>query len=303
MTTVAEAIDRLYVQTLTPPDSQPAIVHLGEAITTTTESFTLGSWAVPEDEWLMRQGGILENGHELMRVVAYTTSTGVTVQRGAYSTTPEAASIDSPLFLNPLFPRSVVFEAFADNVTMLYPELASIETVELIRVSSGGVFPMRDPLAVEVVEAWEGGLAADLMPVDARIVSNHPMTDGRAILANSSMGVIWVRYRRRMGVVTSEADVLEDDLGVDRRWLGIVLAGTAADVMAGRDIPATQSEFIKATLEAESVRVGSRQNIAIGLARYRDLLLERAKREMVAEDDQKISMHFQPSYFGHWVTP
>lgn len=302
MTTLGKAIDRLYLQTLNPPDHQPAIVHIGETIDTSTQSFSLGSFAVPEDEALLRQGILLENGLELMRVTAYSVSGGVVVRRGAMSTTPQAATAGDELVISPSYPRSVVFDAMADNIIQLYPKLASTNTVELVRVSSSGVFPMRDPLAVEIIEAWEGGMAVDLAPVDARIVSTHPLTDGRAVLATSIGGVIWVRYRRRMGVATSETDELSD-LGVDDRWVNILLAGAAADVLSGRDIPASQSEFIRATLEAENIRVGTRTTIAGGLARYRDLLIERAMNEMKAEDSQKIRMSFEPSYFGHMVTP
>ncbi|GAG30296.1 unnamed protein product, partial [marine sediment metagenome] len=118
----------------------------------------------------------------------------------------------------------------------------------------------------------------------------HPLAGGRAFIVDSRQsGAMWFRWRRRMNKPTAETDTLEE-LGVDERWVSIVMAGTAADLMAGRDIPASETEWIKSVLEAENIRVGARMSIAGGLRQYRNMLLTDAMKEMKAEYRPKIHM-------------
>ena len=97
-----------------------------------------------------------------------------------------------------------------------------------------------------------------------------------------------------MGSATAESDVIAD-LGVDERWVNIVMIGAAATLFAGRDIPAANTEWVSATLEAENIRVGSRLSIAGGLRQYRNQLLSDASKEMKAEDSQKVKVHMNTS--------
>jgi hypothetical protein len=156
------------------------------------------------------------------------------------------------------------------------------------------VFPINDDLAVSPIEIWDGALAETRTEIEGRIVSYHPLVGQRALLTGGSSGVVWMRYRRRMGVATDESDVLED-LGVDDRWINIVIIGAAASLFSGRDIPASHTEFISATLEAQNIRVGTRLSIAGGLHQYRNMLLSDAAKEMKAEDSQKIKVHMNSS--------
>jgi hypothetical protein len=294
MTTVGEVIDRLYLQILTPPSAQPAIVHLGADMDTTETTLTLGTFAVPEDSALLRQGIVLNVGLETMRVTSYVlNASSCEVERNVYSTPPAAHTAGDAVILSPEYARKSVFDAVVDNIVTLYPSLASTNTDTLVAVGDN-VFPVADDLAVSVIEIWDGALAEFRQAVEGRIVSYHPLTGARALLTGGSTGVVWVRYRRRMGVATSEADILED-LGVDDTWINIIVIGAAATLLAGRDIPASQTEWISATLEAENIRVGTRLSIAGGLRQYRNQLLSDASKEMKAEDSQKVKVHMKTS--------
>ncbi len=88
---------------------------------------------------------------------------------------------------------------------------------------------------------------------------------------------------------TSETDELKD-LGVDERWIQIILVGAAADLIVGRDLPAAQTEWVKSVLESENIRVGTRLSIAGGLRQYRNMLLNDAAKEMRAEYRPKVRM-------------
>ena len=288
--TVKSIIDRLFVSYLTPPDAQFAQVRLGANVTDTeAQTILLGGFTIPEDEALLRQGSILELDEELVRVVSYNDVTAtVTVTRGEYSTVP--ATHDTPLLINmnPIYTRASVFEAVADNIIMLYPSLYTAAH-EYLSTVSAGIFPVNDELAVEVLSAWGDGWVGS-SDIHAEIVDFHQLTGGRAIITNgATAGSLWFRYRRRMGRATAEDNKL-DDLGVDGRWVNIVMAGAAADLMIGRDIPASQTEWVKSVLEATDIPVGTRMSIGGGLRQYRNLLLNAAMKEMKAEYRTKVKM-------------
>lgn len=288
--TVGYIIDRLFQLWLTPPDDQDAQVRLGANVTdTVTDTILLGGFTIPEDEELLRQGSILELERELVRVVSYDDIAGsVTVTRGEYGTTPAVHNTPLLMSLNPPYTRHAVFEAVADNMISLYPKLFTVSQ-EYLSTVSAGIFPINDELAVEVLTAWGDGWTGST-DIHAEVVDFHQLTGGRAIITNhATAGSLWFRYRRRMAKATSEDDLLAD-LGVDERWAVVVMVGAAADLMAGKDIPATRTEWVKSVLEAENIRVGTRMSIAGGLRQYRNMLLEDFSAEMKAEYKMKIRM-------------
>jgi len=288
MTTVQDIQARLLRTYLYPPDYQPITNFLVAKLETTDSTIQLSYWSVPEDENLLRVGSILEAGRELMLVLDYDeTLNTVTVKRQLYGTPLEELEVGNPIIMNPPFSQQSIFEAIADNIITLYPKLWSVTAENLVEVTSG-VSGINDDLAVEVVTVWQDDFQ-NTPNVHAHIVDYHPAVGGRALISNVPTGSLWVRYKRRMGRVVAVTDTLEA-LGVDDRWVNIVIVGAAADLMAGRDIPRSQSEWIGQTLEAENVQVGTRASLSVGLARYRELLMERAQREMEAECRPKIRM-------------
>ena len=286
--TVQDVQTRLLRTYLYPPDYQPVTNFLVAPLDATQTDIQMAEWAVPEDENLLRIGSILESGKELMLVTSYDENLKiVTVLRGIYGTIPAALGPGQPVIMNPPFSQQSIYEAVADNITTLYPKLWTVTADNLVEVA-GGVAPMQDDLAVEVISVWSDNFGQS-PDIHAKIVEYHPSTGGRSLLTNVSSGSIWLRYKRRMGTVESSDDLLED-LGVNERWVNIVMVGAAADLMAGRDIPRSQSEWVGQTLEAENVQVGTRASLSVGLARYRELLMERAQREMEGEYKPKVRM-------------
>ncbi len=288
--TVASIIERMYQSYLTPPDDQGAQVALGADITDTTVStITLGGFTIPEDEALLRQGSIVEVEQELLRVVSYDDIAGtIDVTRGEYGTVKSTHATPLLMSLNPPYTRASVFEAVADNIITLYPSLFTTSQ-EYISTVSAGVFPMGDDLAVEVLSAWGDGWTGST-DIHAEIVDFHQLTGGRSVITNqATAGSLWFRYRRRMAKATSESETLAE-LGLDERWVNIVMAGAAGDLLVGRDVPAVHTEWVKNVLEAENIRVGTRMSIAGGLRQYRNMLLNDAMKEMKAEYKPKIRM-------------
>lgn len=289
MSTVGAVLDRLYRTYLEPPDYQPVLALLSSSVNDITTSIPIASFTVPEDEQLLRINSLLECERELMRITAYDgASKTATVVRGVEGTTADAHSTDDVVKINPPFPRESAFQAVADNILTLHPTLYTVLTKN-ISAANGNIGGIDDNLAIDVIEIWPDHWNISDENFDARIVDYHPAVGGRAVITNIWTGAFWIKYRRRMGTATAETNTL-DDLGVDERWSNIVMAGAAADLLVGRDISRSHTEWVGQVLEAESIRVGTRQSIGFGLAQYRDLLLKRAGREMSAEYKPKVHM-------------
>jgi len=288
MTTVGDVLDRLYRTYLTHPDFQPPATFLALSTDTVTDQIQLQVFAIPEDEALMRAGSIIEIGAELMIVTAFSSGSKVaTVNRAAFGTPLLNHLVGDQVLLAPSYPRHSAFEFMADNIITLYPNLYTVSDDNLVTVTSN-IAGIPDKLAVEVIEVWPDDWSSDV-DIDARIVDFHPNVGGRAVITNVAMGSLWLKYRRRMFRPATEAEELSD-LGVDESWANIIMAGTAADLFAGRDLPASHVEWIGGVLQAENIPVGTRAQLSVGLARYRELLIDRAKAEMRAEYGGKVRM-------------
>ena len=290
--TVGALVDRTYRQILEPPDAQPAATRTASSIAEGDLVIPVTLFDIPEDENLLRLGSIIEINSELMRVTDYdTTLRVVTVIRGYLGSVPAAHALDDQVKLSPPYPRLDVFHAVRDNIVALYPDLWTVKTQVLSRASADA-YPIEDLLAVEIVEA-NPNAAQKTVNFPARIVDNHPQVDGRAVVFNGAPSTtMWVRYRRRFGTATSEADTLES-LGVDTVWNALIIVSAAADLVSGRDVQAVSSDWVQSALEAENIRVGTRLSVAGGLAQYRDILMGRFKKEMRGEDSNRPKVHIR----------
>lgn len=293
--TVGSIIDRLYLSYLTPPNAQDPMAQLAASVTLPTQqTIVFGQFVVPEDSALVRMGSLIEIDQEIMRIQSWDAETSTaSVERGVYSTF--ATTHLTPKMIHfPQFPRSTVFEAVADNILTLHPSLFTIKTT-LLNPAGFKVYRLNDDLAIDVKEVWPDEEWSNV-ELHAKVVDYHEQAGGRALLTNQYTGNVWARIVRRMGKATSEDDTLVE-LGMDDRWVNIVMAGAAADIMAGRDIPAAQTEWIKSVLEAETIRVGTRMSIAGGLRQYRALLLKEARKEMKAEYRTSVHMRKASAQF------
>ena len=286
--TVESIMQRLYVTYLEPPDNQPALARSGGDLLIGGDQLVIAAFAVPEDRGLLGIGTLVEMKQELMRVVDIDLVTNtLTVERGVYGTQEVDHLTGDSIVLSPPFPRAAVFEAVADNIILLYPKLFTTGA-ELVSPTAAAVYSIGDPLAVTVLSVTPGDFTR-IENLHGDIVDFHPMTGGRSLILNHPCGSVWLRYRRRMNKPTSEADTLAE-LGVDERWVNIIMAGAGADLLAGRDIAESHTEWVKNVLEAENIRVGTRLSISGGLRQYRNNLLDDAQSEMKGEYKTKVRM-------------
>jgi len=291
MSDIKTLIDRVYRTYLEPPDFQPAATRLLSPLgdTPAATSVPLDTFEVPEDINLLRQGSIIEIGSELMRLVSWNDQTKVaTVDRAVEGTAIASHDDNARVKLAPPYPRHSVFEAVRDNIVGLYPKLWTT-TVEVISSVGPGVFPVTDPLIVEMIEANpEYGRNGWMRDFDGSISEYKLEAGGRAFVTTTwQAGTIVGRFRKRFGVATSEEDTYAE-LGLEAVWEPVVVVGAAADILSGREIPATHADWVGQSMEAESVPVSSRLSIAVRMQQYRQFLIDRFSTEMKGEDSNKV---------------
>jgi hypothetical protein len=286
-TSAGDIIERVYRTWLEPPNSQPIIAYLQSSISVSDTNVTLIDWMVPEDQELMRVGVLLETPTgELLRVRS-TNGTDAEVVRERYGTPATAVAVDAEIKVSPMYPRRSIFDSLQTQISTLAPKLYTVKTENLVTVDRQ-VAGISDGLAVEVIRVFGADWSEDV-ELDARIVDHHPQTNGRSLIMNGYTGQVWVTYRRRMAAPTTENDLLTA-LGVEKEWVVAIMAGIAADMLVGRDIPASHFDWISSALEAENIPVRTRQQLAVSLAGYRDYLVDRAQKEMDFEYRPQVHM-------------
>lgn len=287
MNTVADLMERLYRTILEPPNMQPHMGFLASDISDTASAFTIDGFALPEDEEFLSVKPLVEIDSELMRVMEYSRDTNVaTVQmvptRNKNGTTAASHAAGTVIKIGTIFPRLSVFEAVADNIIQLYPQIYTVRN-SLLTAIGPNVYPIEDPLAVMSISATPDAGYEGNLDIQGHIVDYHPLTGGRSFITNAAVGLsLWVRYRRRFGDAQTEADEL-DDLGLEPRWVTCVMMGAAADLLAGADVSSEHEDFISKQIEAETEPPGTSVSIAARLRQYRNVLLSEFGAEMDTE--------------------
>jgi len=281
-------IERAYRDYLYPAADRPPRTTLAATIAsgTTTVQFTDGL-LTPEEEALLGAGTLIEIDRELMLVTAINTTTHtLTVIRNQEGTTAVAHTIGAGLFVAPVYPRQVLFDAVADNVVRLYPSLWSVETDEIttasapVEVESDAVeivkFMYPDTSSISGSTRWMHG-AAELL-TDFSYVTSTVAIQFHESVPTGRTG--YLTYKRRFLRPTKEDDDLSTDFGVDRSWDRIIVVGATLDAINARDIDIATQNFITETAAAEAFPVGSGEKIRNALIRYYEYLLAQAKRSL-----------------------
>jgi hypothetical protein len=292
MSTVGELIDRVYRDYLEAPDDQPVVVTVTAPVTATaTEVSYDDSVLAPDEEDLLAPGVLAEIGTELVRITEVDPETNaLTVTRGVNGTVPAAISANAEMTLAPLFPRQTVFDAVADNVVALYPDLARVETTTITAASS----PVAIPGEMLAIRSAVRLSSSTVVPVAVELLRSYPLSaTGIAVQFTGRVPTgesVYLTYETTFDRPTVETDDLAD-FGVEPAWERIVVVGAAAQVIAGRSIEQFSAEFITEQLEREGLPVGAPQQVRDGLVRYHRFLLDQARRGSRAGRTTMVVLH------------
>jgi len=323
-TDIAGLVDRVYREYLEPMDDLTSYTTLATEVNSSATSIVFnGDLLTQEEEDAMDAGTIIECEQELMRCTALdTVNNTVTVVRGVLGTTAANHVVGKVIKIAPVFPRKNVFDAVCDQIKNLYPTLFAVETKSI--TSKVGYIPLdgsTDNHLVAPIKAISqytdfsagsdetgtvfAGVACELVDLpnpftytDADGVSqtitysnNGPNNVKAVQVYNVNAGhTVFITFKKKFVTPTAETDTLAT-IGLEDEYEPIIMAGVAAQVIAGRDIPTATADYITDQMGVNNFPVNSATSIRNSLLQYQRALIQQARKDLRARYPEPVTVN------------
>ena len=324
MANIGNLVDRTFREYLEPMDDLVSYTTLSTGVNDSITSIVFdGDLLSVEEEDALDKGTIIEINQELMICTDLNAVTNtITVKRGMKGTTATAHTAGDLIKISPPFPRKNVFDAVCDQIKNLYPTLFAVETKSV--TAKTGYIPMdgaNDNYIVAPISAISQmtdfaagsdetgiiyqGVAVELVDLpnpftyrDSDGVSqtitysnNGPnKVNALQVYGVSSGHTVFVTFKKKFIEPTAEADTLAT-VGLENEYEPIIMAGVAAQLIAGRDIPTATADYISDQLATSTFPVNSASNIRTSLLRYQSDLIEQARKDLRARYPEPVALN------------
>jgi hypothetical protein len=241
----------------------------------------------PEEVDSLAPGTIIEIDREQMRVTDHDeASRTLTVARELYGTTKAAHPATSLLSVAPRWPRQPIFDAVADEIESLYPDLYGVSN-EWAGYNEGIVALPASPRPGVILEAKQF-VGGEYVPVEASIVEIDDVSTGFGVqFAARSNQEVYVRYSTEPQRPTTETDTLAS-LGVESAWQRLIMFGVLGAMMLTGDIDAVTQEFVTEALESQGYPATTSTSLAVTLTRLRQTELGKAVKRQRARRTEMV---------------
>lgn len=304
-TTIANLVDRVFREYLEPMEDVVSYSYLTSGIdeNATTIPYDGDLFSVEEEDAL-DAGAILEVGQELMFSKELNAVTNeITVQRGARGTTATTHSLGDLIKIAPQFPRVNVFNAVKDQIENLYPTLYAVETqtissavgyVALVGADDNRIVaPLKAVSQYQELDAGNQttvqfrGVAMELIDVPTSVTASGKVVQFSGV----SNGVnVHCTFKKKFGEVSLESTTLAD-IGLETEYEPIIMAGVAAQMIAGKDIPTYTADYITDQMAVTNYPVNSSSNIRNSLLQYQQVLINQARKDLRARYPEPVSLN------------
>jgi len=324
MANIGNLVDRTYREYLEPMDDIVSYTTLATGINDSVTSVVFnGDLLSVEEEDALDAGAIIEIGQELMICTDLNAVTNtITVTRAARGTTATAHSVGALIKITPPFPRRNVFDAVCDQIKNLYPTLFAVEVKSI--TSKTGYIPLSGStdnhlvapikaisqytdfsagsdetgtvfsgVAVELVDLPNPFTYTDADGVSQTITySNNGPNNVKAVQTfNVNAGhTVFVTFKKKFVTPSAESDTLAT-IGLEDEYEPIIMAGVAAQMIAGRDIPTATADYITDQMGTSNFPVNSASNIRTSLLRYQSDLIEQARKDLRARYPEPVTIN------------
>ena len=326
-TTIGDLVDRTYREYLEPMDDIVSYTTLTTAINDTdTEVVFNGDLLSVEEEDALDAGAIIEIGQELMICTDLNAVTNtITVTRAARGTTAASHSIGDLIKIAPPFPRKNVFDAVCDQIKNLFPSLFAVET-QTVTVTDGytllgsydspgtnnylvsvlkGISQFTDfSLGSDTTTTRFSNVAVELIQLPNPFTYTDDTGTERTITYTSGPNQVmalqfsniadghtaYITFKKKFIEPTAETDTLAT-IGLEDEYEPIIMAGVAAQMMAGRDIPAATADYISDQMSIQNFPAGTGASVRNSLLRYQQVLLTQAKKYLKAKYPDAVVMN------------
>ena len=325
-TTVRNLVDRTFREYLEPADELTSYTSVASTLSSsaTTLSFD-ADLLTQEEEDVMDAGTILEIDQELLYCTGLdTVNNFVTVVRGVRGTTADSHDVGAIVKIAPSFTRLAVFEAVKDQINNLFPTLFAVETKQLSASTGYSLIGTHDApgdsnYLVSILSAisqytdfasGSDSTGVSFLPVTCSLVElPNPFTftdaDGvsRTMTYTTGPNVVhaiqfsgiaqgqtaFVTFKKKFVEPTAESDSLSS-IGLEPEYEPIIMAGVAAQLMAGKDIPSATTQYITEQMAVSGYPVGSSNSIRNSLLQYQQLLINQARKYLRAKYPESVSV-------------
>ena len=329
MANIGNLVDRTFREYLEPMDDLVSYTTLSTGVNDSVTSIVFdGDMLSIEEEDTLDKGTIIEINQELMICTDLNAVTNtITVKRGMKGTTAAAHTAGDLIKISPPFPRKVVFDAVKDQINNLFPTLFAVET-KSVAASTGYTLlgsydsPGTNNYLVSILSAisqytdfatGSDSTGTVFQPVTSSLVElPNPFTytdsDGvsRTITYTTGPSVVHaiqfqsiaqghtvhVTFKKKFIEPTAESDTLAT-IGLEAEYEPIIMAGVAAQLLAGKDIPSATTDYISDQLSVSNFPVGSANSVRNSLLQYQQLLVNQARKYLRAKYPEAVSVDGQ----------
>ena len=326
-TTIGDLVDRTFREYLEPMDDIVSYTTLSTGINTTDTSVVFnGDLLSVEEEDALDAGAIIEIGQELMICTDLNAVTNtITVTRAARGTTAATHTAGDLIKIAPPFPRKVVFDAVKDQINNLFPTLFAVDT-QSVTSATGYVLlgdyatPGTHNYIVSVIKAISqytdftagsdttgvvfNGVSCQLVELPNPFTYTDDSGTERTITYSTGPSVVnalqftnisaghecFVTFKKKFIEPTAESDTLAS-IGLENEYEPVIMAGVAAQMMSGRDIPTATADYITDQMSVQNFPAGSANSIRNSLLQYRNLLIEQARKYLRSKYPEAISVN------------
>jgi hypothetical protein len=298
-------VDRTFREYLEPMDSLESYTYLTTGIGPSETTILYdGDLLSIEEEDALDAGTVIEIGKELMYSKGLNASgNAITVSRGARGTTAQTHTANALIKISPAFPRINVFNAVKDQIENLYPTLYAIEE-QTISSATGyvaltGADDNRIVAPLKAVSQYTTlasgsetsvqfrGVAVELIDVPTSVTASGKVVQFSGI--NTGVNV-HCTFKKKFGDVTDEDTTLAS-IGLETEYEPIIMAGVAAQILAGRDIPSATAEYITESMALTTFPVNSATSIRNSLLQYQQVLINQARKDLRARFPEPVSLN------------
>jgi len=324
---IGDLVDRTYREYLEPMDDIVSYTTLATGVNSSVTSVVFnGDLLSVEEEDALDAGAIIEINQELMICTDLNAVTNtITVVRAARGTTAAAHTAGDLIKIAPPFPRKNVFDAVCDQIKNLYPTLFATDTQE-ITVGNGytllGTYdaPGTNNYLVAPIKAISQytdfssnsdttdvvfrGVAVELIDLPNPFTYTDNTGTSRTITYTTGPDAVkalqfagiasghtaLVTFKKKFIDPTAETDTLVT-VGLEDEYEPIIMAGVAAHMLSGRDIPTATTDYITDQLSTSSFPVDSATRIRNSLLSYQRALIQQARKDLRARFPEPVSMN------------
>tara|TARA_B100000965_G_scaffold319695_1_gene280631 strand:+ start:719 stop:1726 length:1008 start_codon:yes stop_codon:yes gene_type:complete len=326
MSNIGNLVDRTFREYLEPMDDLVSYTTLSTGVNDSVADIVFdGDMLSIEEEDALDKGTIVEINQELMICTDLNAVTNtITVKRGMKGTSAAAHTAGDLIKISPPFPRKNVFDAVCDQIKNLFPTLFAVET-QSITTGTGYTllgsynapgthnYIMSILGAISQYTDFSAGsdtTGVNFSPVTSSLIElPNPFTytdsDGvsRTITYTTGPSVVHaiqfagiasghtahVTFKKKFIEPTSESDTLST-IGLEDEYVPIIMAGVAAQMLAGRDIPSATTDYISQQLAVSNFPVGSANSVRNSLLQYQQLLMNQARKYLRAKYPEAVSV-------------